>query len=117
MAASSTSNSSCVKYDTFHTWDFPLWNFSCIAQVHCGLWPLPKKDGKNFVCMVGRWGPERVVRWSYGDGGHMVMQGGAELTDTFWHSNILRNRKEIKLNAPFLSTKQVIYYLFITFDR
>jgi len=33
--------------------------------------------------MVGRWGPERVARWSYGDGGHMVMQGGAEPTDTF----------------------------------
>jgi hypothetical protein len=31
------------------------------------------------------------------------------------HDNILHNKKGIKWNAPFLSTKQALYYLFITF--
>jgi hypothetical protein len=110
-------NPYCVKCDTFHTRDFPLWSFSCIAQVLCGLWPLPQKEGKDFICMVGRCGPERVVRWPYGERGHMVMQGGAEPMDTFLtHSNILCIRRRMKWNAQFLSTKQAIYYLFITFD-
>ena len=45
------------------------------------------------------------------------MKSGAEPTDTFFkHDNVL-HKKGMKWNAQFLSTKQAIYYLFITFDR
>jgi hypothetical protein len=49
--------------------------------------------------------------------GSFITQGGAEPTDTFWHTIIFWHKKGIKWNAQFLSTKQAIYYLFITFDR
>jgi hypothetical protein len=62
------------------------------------LWVVtPSSKRWKGLCVVGICGPERVVRWSYGERGHMVMQGGAELIDTFLtHSNILPNRRQIK---------------------
>jgi len=80
--------------------------------------PPPPKKKKRWkgLCMYGwkmrpRKGSQVVLCWwrPHGDAGWRNADW-----HSLTHSNILRNRREIKWNAPFLSTKQAIYYLFIT---